>query len=143
MLGLSDSSTAASFIRPSRPRDKPLSFLNALQKKYAANGDDGSTLLEEQIRISGKTVEEVGFDKIRQQLASLQALRIVILDCLCINGIENYAGDKTLGEWHHIRSQGLSIVELDLSRNLFEQWSDVVGICTALQAGSLRSLKLE
>lgn len=42
---------------------------------------------KEAIRISGKTVEEVGFEKINQQLASLHDLRVVILDGLCTRGI--------------------------------------------------------
>ena len=42
---------------------------------------------KEAIRISGKTVEEVGFEKINQQLASLHDLHVVILDGLCIRGI--------------------------------------------------------
>lgn len=141
--GLSDSSTAASFIRPSRSSDKPLSFLDALRKKYVSNEIVGSALSEDQIRISGKTVEEVGFEKIRKQLAILQELRFVILDGLCIAGIESYPGAKTLNGCPQIEREALSIIELDLSRNLLEEWSDVVGICCILRSEFLRSLKLE
>ena len=60
--------------------------MEALRKKYASSDTDGSKD-REAIRISGKTVEEVGFEKINRQLASLHELRIVILDGLCIHGI--------------------------------------------------------
>lgn len=119
-----------------------MSFLDALKEKYVSNEIFGTALSEEQIKISGKTVEEVGFEKIRKQLATLQELRFVILDGLRIAGIENYPGEKDLSVWERIRSQGLSIVELDLGRNLLEEWSDVVGICAALRTESLRVLKL-
>ncbi len=141
--GLSDSTTEASFVRPSRPSDKPLSFLDALRKKYVSNEICGATPSEDQISISGKTVEEVGFEKIRKQLAILQELRFVILDGLCIAGVESSPGVKTSKERLQIRSQALSIIELDLSRNLLEEWSDVVGICSALRSEFLRRLKLE
>ena len=59
--------------------------MDALRKKYATSVDGSKD--KEAIRISGKTVEEVGFDKISQQLSSLHELRIVILDGLCIRGI--------------------------------------------------------
>ena len=60
--------------------------MDALRKKYASS-DAGGSKEKETIRISGKTVEEVGFEKINQQLASLHELRIVILDGLSIRGI--------------------------------------------------------
>lgn len=60
--------------------------MEALRKKYASSDIDGSKD-REAIRISGKTVEEVGFEKINRQLASLHELRIVILDGFCIHGI--------------------------------------------------------
>ncbi len=141
--GLSDSPTAASFIRPTRSSDKPLSFLDALRKKYASSdSNDGTALSEEQINISGKTVEEVGFEKIRQQQATLQELRIVILDGLCIASVERQDEARMLDESLEIRAQGLRIVELDLSGNLLEEWTHVVCICSAV-GKTLRVLKLE
>lgn len=120
-----------------------MSFLDALKKKYVSSGISETPEQDDQIKISGKTVEEVGFEKIRQQLATLQELRIVILDHHCIAGISNRPGQGITPEWQHLRSQELSIHELDLSRNLLEEWSDVVGICCALQPGCLRTLNLE
>lgn len=60
--------------------------MDALRRKYASSDVDGSKG-KEAIRISGKTVEEVGFEKINRQLASLHELRIVILDGLRVHGI--------------------------------------------------------
>ena len=128
--GRSASPTAASFIRPSRPSDQPRSFYEALKKKYASSSAEDIAATANEIHISGKTVEEVGFEKIRRQLAELQELRIVVLDGACIATI-----DSDLGE------QNLKIIELDLSRNLFESWNDVTAMCSSLQ--SLQRLRLE
>ena len=128
--GRSASSTAASFIRPSRPSDQSISFFEALEKKYASSSAEECAATATEIHISGKTVEEVGFEKIRQQLAELQELRIVVLDGACIATVES-----------DLDKQDLEIVELDLSRNLLESWSDVLLICSSLQ--HLQLLKLE
>ena len=128
--GRSTSSTAASFIRPSRPSDQPLGFFEALEKKYASSSAEDIAATATEIQISGKTVEEVGFEKIRQQLAELQELRIVVLDGACIATVER-----------DLDKQDLKIVELDLSRNLLESWYDVMLICSSLQ--HLQILKLE
>jgi hypothetical protein len=81
----------------------------------------------------GKVAEEVGFDKIRKQLAQLHELKIVLVDGLRINHAE--MPDKT------IRKVCPKILELDLSRNLFESFYDVVYICGELD--NLRSLRLK
>ncbi|KZF26408.1 putative tubulin-specific chaperone [Xylona heveae TC161] len=145
-------STAGSFVRPTRPVDKPLSFLEALQKKYVSeeitkNGNKyGNAALssEDQIKISGKVVEEVGFDKIRQQLAQLNELRIVLLDGLNISGIllnGRYGEPEERERMVRLISETCpKIVELDLSRNLLEHWQDVADICRALPM--LRSLRV-
>ena len=87
-------------MRPNRPFDPPLSYVQALKKKYASDSVDEPNLdivvtgpvpanvpVNERgkvIKISGKEAEEVGFDKIRKKFANLQELRIAILDCLCM-----------------------------------------------------------
>ena len=83
-----------------------------------------------EIHISGKTVEEVGFEKIRRQLAELQELRIVVLDGACVAAVDS-----------DLEEQNLKVIELDLSRNLLESWYEVTGICRSLH--SLQSLRLE
>ena len=75
-------------------------------------------------------MEEVGFEKIRQQLAELQELRVVVLDGACIAEVES-----------DLEKQNLKIIELDLSRNLMEDWREIMAICNSLRC--LRSLKLE
>ena len=82
-----------------------------------------------------KTVEEVGFEKIRQQLAILNELKIVLLDGLCL------ATPRDDPELAKIRETCPKIQELDLSRNLFERWEEVVKICEQLE--ELRSLKVK
>lgn len=118
-----------------------MDFYEALTKKYASDHPRTITEPQDSIDISGKKVEEVGFDKIRKQLATLQELRIAILDGLCIYGID--PGQSLLDRWQWIRSQKLEFRELDLSRNLFESWGQILGICSALKASGLYRLKLE
>ena len=130
-----------------------MSFLEALRSKYASDAStaqlsNGHTKLDEQvIEISGKIVQEVGFEKIRKQLAELQELRIVLLDGLCIAGLRAQPWSRSsddqewLDELGHITKTCPRITELDLSRNLLENWIDVVGICRALP--DLRVLKLK
>ncbi len=101
-----------------------------MKKKYASSTAEYLAATANAIHISGKTVEEVGFDKIRRQLAELQELRIVVLDGACIATVESDLGE-----------QNLKIVELDLSRNLFESWHDITAICSSLV--NLQSLRLE
>jgi len=83
--------------------------------------------------ISGKVAEEVGFDKIRQQLSQLHELKIILVDGLRINCSEK--------DGNTVREVCPKIVELDLSRNLFEDWEEVVHICRELD--NLRSLRLK
>ena len=130
-----------------------MSFLKALHAKYASDAStarlsNGQPKLDEQIiEISGKVVQEVGFEKIRKQLAELQELRIVLLDGLCIAGLRGQPwsprseDQEWLDELDHITKTCPRVTELDLSGNLLENWIDVVGICRALP--NLRVLKLK
>lgn len=124
-----------------------------MTKKYNSSDGPKYTAAEEKIQISGKTVEEVGFDKINRQLAALQELKIVVLDGLCVAGVNSFpqeaegnATDSTnpTSRWsfvEELNSKHLSIVELDLSRNLLETWIDVIGICGALKYLAALELK--
>jgi hypothetical protein len=109
--------------------------VEAVHRKYATEDlVDNSPLSKDKIHvISGKVVQEVGFDKIKRQLAQLQNLKIVIVDGACINKVET--------EKLKIRDVCPNIVELDLSRNLFEKFGDVVDICGELDG--LRSLRIK
>jgi tubulin-specific chaperone E len=134
-LGLSTSKTAASFVRPTRYADPEQSFVEAVHQKYATEITTQPTpvALDKQHIISGKVVEEVGFDKIRRQLAQLQELKIVIVDGLRIKSAETPSLT--------IRDVCPKIMELDLSRNLFESFDDIVHICGELD--NLRSLRIK
>ncbi|KUI62314.1 Tubulin-specific chaperone E [Cytospora mali] len=134
---LSRSPTAASFVRPERRADKPTTFLEALQEKYAGEVTADQTPISSgpQIIISGKVAEEIGFDKIRKQQARLNELKIVILDGLRIDR----ASDPKVSD-KSIKEICPKVVELNLSRNLFTRLEDVVEICLQLEA--LRGLRL-
>ncbi|KAF3389610.1 Tubulin-specific chaperone E [Penicillium rolfsii] len=143
--------TAGSFVRPSRPSSLPLSFVEALRDKYASENDSElvwtskpiGKASQEAIEISGKVVEEVGFDKIRKQLAELQELRIVLLDGMRIAGVlSSYeqSEPEVLEAAKEIATTCPKIEELDLSRNLLCSWRHVWDICNQLK--ELKKLKL-
>lgn len=150
--GKSNQPTAGSFVRPSRPSEPPQSFLEALRAKYASEfeqtlaqgASSAGDAARKAIEISGKVVEEVGFDKIRKQLAELQELRIVLLDGLRIAGVlssydqpENQVKESA----KDIAATCPKIIELDLSRNLLSRWRDVWNICDQLK--QLKRLKVK
>jgi tubulin-specific chaperone E len=122
-------------VRPTRTADPPQSFLEAVDQKYASDITErrDALIAESPIEISGKIVEEVGFDKIRQQLAQLHELKIVIVDGLRIATAEKAE--------RRIREICPKIVELDLSRNLFERYEEIMNICHELD--NLKALKLK
>jgi tubulin-specific chaperone E len=154
--------TSASFIRPNRISDTPRSFVQALQHKYASEDVDFSPGMhyerpattrsreaERAIRISGKEVEEVGFDKIRNRLADLRELRIVLLDGLAMDNPldpslrEAKEAELVTGasERSEIKDACPKVMELDLSRNLFEHWAEIAYICGQLD--DLQSLRCD
>ncbi|KAJ5884242.1 hypothetical protein N7504_011814 [Penicillium tannophilum] len=142
--------TAGSFVRPSRPSEPPRSFLEALNEKYASEYDQqdaqsalNASLVPKAIEISGKVVEEVGFDKIRKQQAELQELQIVLLDGLRISGVlPSYEQpESSVAEAApKIAATCPKIIELDISRSLFTRWRDVWEICNQLK--QLKRLRL-
>lgn len=162
--GLNKSKTSGSFIRPARKPDSPRSFSEALKAKYASDpiqdpsihivfatkpGDnalkkDPLARINQPIRISGKEVEEVGFDKIRKQLAQLSELKIVILDGLRMERSSARLSEG-MDEWEagltDVKEACPKAIELDLSRNLFEEWREVASICEQLE--KLKSLRVE
>lgn len=132
--------------------------MEALKAKYASDpfeDPDVQIVYEskdkkrEAVRISGKEVEEVGFDKIRKQLADLKELKIVILDGLRMSRpIATLRERQTLSEvdaWPadltDVQDACPKTIEIDLSRNLFEEWREVASICEQLD--KLRSLRVE
>jgi tubulin-specific chaperone E len=151
-IGRSKEAKPASFIRPGRASDVPRTFLEALKYKYASAEvveDSNSNLAYEvgknPIRISGKQVEEVGFDKINKQLAALDELKIVILDGLRISqpitrDVEEEKSNE-LEVQSVIKETCPKITQLDLGKNLFEELREIGLICDTLQY--LTELKLE
>ncbi|KAH7414263.1 tubulin-specific chaperone E [Phaeosphaeria sp. MPI-PUGE-AT-0046c] len=158
---LHHSPTSASFIRPTRPPDPSLSFPSALKSKYASDARSSPPLTDPSVQIvfdnhpnrppppqprpikfSGKVAEEVGFDKIRAQLAQLSELRIVILDGLGMCRPE-VRGDGWMGGRgkRDVEDACPKAGELDLSRNLFEEWREVGSICEQLE--KLRNLRVD
>jgi len=134
--GQSPSPTAASFLRTTRVKDKEQSFLQAVHAKYGPEDPTDLAKSVNQIEISGKVVEEVGFDKIRDQQAQLHELKIVLVDGMRITGTE-----YDLRTYAPISTVCPRIVELDLSRNLFEHFEGIVEIIRDLR--DLRKLRLK
>ncbi|KAL0261145.1 hypothetical protein SLS55_004841 [Diplodia seriata] len=156
--------TAGSFVRPNRPSDPPLSYVEALKQKYASEPVEDPSVSNidivvfgkapdnvpvnssgKVIMISGKEAEEVGFDKIRKKLANLKELRIVLLDGMCMerpfSKLFEHAAEITVEKLTDVKDASPSIQELDLSRNLFEEWREVASICVQLE--NLRRLKVD
>lgn len=103
-------------------------MVDAIRNKYASQSESVPA-----VRISGKEVEEIGFSKIQRQLANLHELRIVLLDGLCITGLDQM-------DLPSLGTVSPNIEELDLSRNLFEKWTEILEICRPLpELTSLRS----
>ncbi|EAW10619.1 putative tubulin-specific chaperone [Aspergillus clavatus NRRL 1] len=145
--------TAGSFVRPSRRSEQPRGFIEALRQKYASEFEEelarqkqgdlaAADGLRDAIKFSGKVVEEVGFDKIRKKLAELQELKIVLLDGLRVGGILAHAAgpEERMEACRDIETTCSKIVELDLSYNLLERWTEIADICHCLKR--LRKLKL-
>jgi tubulin-specific chaperone E len=144
---LSTSPTAGSFIRPSRTHDLPRSFLDALRFKYVAEETKedpfgtskavagGFVPSGSVIEISGKVVEEIGFERIRKQQAELQNLRIALLDGLRLSGVtrERHDPGAVAAAQEAVAQTCPQLVELDLGWNLLETWTDVAEICLPLQ----------
>lgn len=128
--------------------------MEALHEKYAsevvrsekakqARKEQDESEEEAFIHISGKVVEEVGFEKIRKQLSALHQLQIIILDGLRIQGVQPQGVDPGTreDELRRIAKTCPQVAEFDLSRNLLRQWKEVEDICSQLKL--LRSLKLK
>lgn len=131
-VGLSKSPTVASFVRPTRPAEVGQSFLAALEEKYVGKEDEPAG---PQILISGsKVAEEMGFDKVRRQMAQLNELKVAILDGSRIDTA--WATDDP-----QIHDTCPMINNLDLSRNLFQTIGPVITICSKLPA--LRKLAIK
>ncbi|KAL2869872.1 putative tubulin-specific chaperone [Aspergillus lucknowensis] len=142
--------TAGSFVRPSRPTESPRGFIEALREKYASEFEQararqahadagGAEDVQKPIEFNGKIAEEVGFDKIRKQLAELEELKIVLLDGLRVAGVLTHGATREQVEEarREIGRTCPKITELDLSRNLLTTWDGVADIC-----GPLERLKL-
>ncbi|RDW65882.1 putative tubulin-specific chaperone [Aspergillus mulundensis] len=134
--------TAGSFVRPSRPADSPRSFLEALREKYASDYEQtrarqarADAEPEKPIKFNSKIAEEVGFDKIRKQLAELEELKIVLLDGLRVAGVlaQEASREQIEEARREIERTCPKIVELDLSVNMLTTWRDVADICEPLK----------
>ena len=108
---------------------------------------DAAGRLNKPIMFNGKVAEEVGFDKIRKQLAQLEELRYVILDGLRMwrPEVRQKSRSSDESEWPQgttdIKDACPKTYELDLSRNLFEEWREIAAICEQLDR--LRSLRVD
>lgn len=112
-----------------------------MKRKYGSG--DGHDRDVQALQIGGKEVNEVGFDIITQLQSAWSDLKVISLNGLCINGVsaEPWLPESREVARAQIASLGLKCKELDLSRNLFENWHDVVDICFAMP--ELQTLKLK
>ena len=132
---LSPSVTAASFVKPTRLADCPRTLLEALHSKYTPNvlERNPTTRHEQRIEISGKTVEEIGFDKIMKEQAALEKLRFAVLDKLNLKGIvdDHCLRHRVFEAQVELQRLCPDVIELEISWNLLETWQDLVDIVAA------------
>lgn len=136
----SNTPNAASFIRPTRRGDVERTLYEAIKLKYVT---DTSTNAHDVVVISGKVAEEIGFEKVSKQQSSLSNLRIAVLDHMVISGIAPRGSSLQVINQAQIDLAEAcpNIVELDISHNPIETWSDVEYICSSLPR--LKTLKLK
>jgi hypothetical protein len=134
---LSSSPTAASFVRPSRKPDPERTLLEAVKFKYAPTTvpNANNNVADEMIEISGKVVEEVGFERIQKQLSVLTDLKIVLVDELVVSGVacRGASRDEIQQAQFELAQTCPNIVELDIGWNVIETWQDVADICQPLK----------
>ncbi|KAJ9497984.1 hypothetical protein H2202_006587 [Exophiala xenobiotica] len=134
---LSSSPTAASFVRPSRKPDPERTLLEAVKFKYAPTTvpNANNNVADETIEISGKVVEEVGFERIQKQLSVLTDLKIVLIDELVVSGVARRGAsrDEIRQAQFELAQTCPNIVELDIGWNVIETWQDVADICQPLK----------
>ena len=121
-------------MRPTRPAEKPQSFVAALVEKYTAELSGAKA-----VQFSGKVAEEVGFEKIRRKQARLSELKFAVLDGARIAFA--YSDGEGKGGDERISAVCPMIKDLDLSRNLFRRAGTVVAICSELT--DLHTLRLK
>ncbi|KAL8800010.1 MAG: hypothetical protein Q9200_007377 [Gallowayella weberi] len=132
----SKESSAASFIRPNQKCiDKPQQFLQAVREKYGLENSLEQAKARDIITISGKQVNEVGFEAISKKQSAWSELETVSLDGLRIRGSypKPQKSKQDLQDNLQTVPFGLKWKELDLSRNLFEDWDDITNICSNLK----------
>ena len=102
------------------------------REKHPSGGGAAAT---KPVMFNGKVAEEIGFDKIRKQLAELQELNIVLLDGLLVGGVlgSGVGAEQRDAACREIEQVCPKITELDLSRNLLGSWGEVADICARLK----------
>lgn len=148
---VSSAPTAASFLRPFRKPDPEKTLVDAIKCKYAPAAGAGGNAADGMIEISGKVVEEVGFERIQEQLSILANLKIVLVDELVVSGItRRHAPEQDkFNAQAELAQTCPNIVELDLGWNIIETWQDVADACfplkklKILKAGRLRLREFE
>ncbi|KAF2154608.1 tubulin-specific chaperone E [Myriangium duriaei CBS 260.36] len=127
----SSSSQCASFLRPDAKFDATKTVKQAVTEKYAPTDDLNAMAA---VKISGKTVEETGYNKILLRQSKLGSLANVILDGQSLTAPDD-------GERHDLALLCPKAVLVDLGWNLFETFDQIRHALGGL--ASLRSLSLE
>jgi hypothetical protein len=122
---------AASFLRLSNKIEQSCGFVKALKEKYLETEAE-DVILDFGNKKSNFVVETVGWKKISLKQQQLDQLEEIGLSAMLIGFL-----DLSLIEF---RTIGKNIVDLDLSKNLFEDWKSVFEIGAGLPR--LKSLRL-
>ena len=129
-IGIRPGAIAASFIRPQRRFDPARTLLEAVEDKYGSQDRSQERKPSDSITISGKQVHEVGFDIIAQQQAAWSELKTLSLNECRVQGelrMPSYPRRQTDPD-SHVLPIDVKWQELDLSKNLFETWDEILDI---------------
>ncbi|KAI4203788.1 MAG: hypothetical protein LQ350_001614 [Teloschistes chrysophthalmus] len=120
-----------------------MSLLDAVRAKYGTSVKAIGNASENPITISGKQVNEVGFEEISQKQSAWSELAVVALDGLRINCLflKAATSELPLNPFSVTSREGLKWKELSLANNLFERWAHVFEICYF--ARELKALRLD
>jgi tubulin-specific chaperone E len=119
---------SATFISCARQVDLGTGFVQALKVKYTDAIEDSHITFGS----SNIDVKTVGWDKVSKMLCNLYALKEA--------GLANYGISNSGGEPGEIASICPSIIDLDLSKNIFSSWKNVGS--TVCELSNLHSLRL-
>ncbi|XP_031356946.1 tubulin-specific chaperone E-like [Photinus pyralis] len=121
--------TSGSFIRPEKVH-LGRSVMKAITSRYGQMDDEAAAKLTEaelysiQKTMNAPFLEFVGFDEVASKQSNFQKLEVINLRLQNVSNIDGQVG---------LRELCPHVVELDVSKNLFTEWTTIFNICLQLE----------